>query len=87
LNREEGALGVFHSSGALKILNFPLHPLIALVFKLEYRGMNLFKITNSLIVEFTRASTGLKESKDFVLGWALYVPQLTSADMLHEGEV
>jgi hypothetical protein len=32
-----------HSSGALKILNFPLHPLISLIFKLEYR------------VEFTNA--------------------------------
>lgn len=36
LNREDG--GTFHSSGALKILNYPLHPLVALVFKLEYRG-------------------------------------------------
>ena len=62
LNREEGKNGVFHSSGALKVLNFPLHPLIALVFKLEYR------------VEFTRNSTGQRESKDFVLGWCLYVP-------------
>ena len=75
LNREEGKNGVFHSSGALKILNFPLHPLIALVFKLEYR------------VEFTRNSTAAKETKDFVLGWCLYVPQLNSAELLHEGEV
>lgn len=32
LNKEEG--GVFHSSGALKVLNFPMDPLIALIFKL-----------------------------------------------------
>jgi len=38
LNREEGKAGNFHSSGSLKVLNFPVHPLIALVFKLEYRG-------------------------------------------------
>ena len=59
----------------MKILGFPLHPLIGLVFKLEYR------------VEFTKASTGLKETKNFVLGWCLYVPQLTQADLIHEGEV
>jgi hypothetical protein len=38
LNREDGKSGIFHSSGALKVLNFPTHPLMALVFKLEYRG-------------------------------------------------
>lgn len=36
LNRE--LTGIIQSSGALKVLNFPIHPLIALVFKLEYRG-------------------------------------------------
>lgn len=75
LNREEGSQGTFHSSGALKILGFPLHPLIGLVFKLEYR------------VEFTKASTGIKEQRDFVLGWCLYVPQITQNELLHEGEV
>lgn len=45
LNREEG--GAFHASGALKILNFPLHPLIALVIKLEYRG----KILPNLLIK------------------------------------
>ena len=38
LNREEGMSGSYQSSGALKIINFPLDPLIALAFKLEYRG-------------------------------------------------
>jgi hypothetical protein len=38
LNKEEGPSGAYHSSGALKIINYPLHPLISLVFKLEYRG-------------------------------------------------
>ena len=37
LNRE--VTGVVQSSGALKILNFPLHPEVALVYKLEYRGI------------------------------------------------
>jgi len=36
LNRE--LTGIIQSSGALKVLNFPVHPLIGLVFKLEYRG-------------------------------------------------
>ena len=38
LNREEGKSGNFHSSGSLKVLNYPVHPGVALVFKLEYRG-------------------------------------------------
>jgi hypothetical protein len=29
----------------------------------------------------------MKETKNFVLGWCLYVPQLTQADLIHEGEV
>ena len=37
LNKEIN--GVVQSSGAIKILNFPMHPLINLVFKLEYRSM------------------------------------------------
>lgn len=74
LNRQEGTIGTFHSSGALKILNFPLHPLISLIFKLEYR------------VEFTNASTRTKETKDFVIGWCLYVPPI-SGECLVEGEI
>jgi len=74
LNRQEGTIGTFHSSGALKILNFPLHPLISLIFKLEYR------------VEFTNASTNQKETKDFVIGWCLYVPAISN-DFLVEGEI
>lgn len=41
MNREEGPAGNFHSSGALKILNFPMHNLVSLIFKLEYRGKQL----------------------------------------------
>lgn len=74
LNRQEGTIGTFHSSGALKILNFPLHPLISLVLKLEYR------------VEFTNTNTRAKETKDFVIGWCLYVPQIQN-DYLVDGEV
>jgi hypothetical protein len=74
LNRQEGTIGTFHSSGALKILNFPLHPLISLIFKLEYR------------VEFTNATTKAKETKDFVIGWCLYVPPV-SGESLIDGEV
>ena len=46
LNKEVGQSGIFHSSGALKVLNFPVHPLIALIFKLEYRGkfFNLYNL-------------------------------------------
>lgn len=36
LNKELS--GAIQSSGALKIVNFPIHPLIALIYKLEYRG-------------------------------------------------
>ena len=42
------------------------------------------------IVEFTQASTGQKETRDFVIGWCLYVPQLSSMGGkpdLREGEV
>ena len=74
LNRQEGTIGTFHSSGALKILNFPLHPLISLIFKLEYR------------VEFTNTNTRSKETRDFVIGWCLYVPPISN-DCLVDGEV
>jgi hypothetical protein len=70
--------GSFLSSGALKILNFPLDPLIGLVYKLEYR------------VELVNAETTLKESRDFVIGWCMYVPQVNKVgqrDELSEGEV
>ena len=39
---------------------------MALVFKLEYR------------LEFKNATSGAKETRDFVIGWCLYVPQLIS---------
>ena len=51
LNKELN--GVIQSSGAIKILNFPLHPLIGLIFKLEYRGtchlLTLHSIIRGLI--------------------------------------
>ena len=73
LNRE--ITGAVQSSGALKVVNFPIHPLIALVFKLEYR------------VKF-ETITGKSETKDFVLGWCCYVPRLEEAgDTIKDEEV
>ena len=57
--------GTFLSSGALKIMNFPIDPIIGLIFKLEYR------------VELHNAQTTLKETRDFVIGWCLYVPEVS----------
>lgn len=59
-------------------MNFPLDPLIGLIFKLEYR------------VEIVNATTTLKETRDFVIGWCLYVPAVSkigSREELKEGEV
>ena len=41
------------------------------------------------IVEFAEAATGKKETRDFVIGWCLYVPQISTlaGKQLREGEV
>jgi hypothetical protein len=62
LNKEIN--GVIQSSGAIKILNFPLHPLISLIFKLEYRVSYM-------------GESGKIESKDYTIGWCAHVPSLT----------
>lgn len=47
LNKELN--GIIQSSGAIKVLNYPLHPMISLIFKLEYRGNVIFNNVHSAI--------------------------------------
>lgn len=57
------ANGQIHTTGSLKISEFILHPMVSLVFKLEYK------------VQITEKST-TERQQDFVLGWCHYIPTL-----------
>ena len=67
------AKGNIQSSGSLKILDFAMHEMVALIIKLQYR----VKITDP--IDGSRM-------QDFVIGHAIYMPNLTKEGNLHEIE-
>jgi len=56
--------GKIEATGSMKILDFALHSLIALIFKLEYQVP--YKTVDNV-----------EKVQTFVLGECLYIPQLT----------
>jgi len=58
--------GGIQSTGAMRILSYPMHPQTSLIFTLSYR------------VKFEREK-GIAQTRDFIVGWSFQVPSL--ADM------
>lgn len=65
--------GQIQTSGSIKILDFCMHPLIALLFKLEYR------VT-------LKYANGSERIHDYILGYCIHLPALLSsnADILQQ---
>lgn len=66
--------GVAKSTGSLTIKNFLSHPLIALVFRIEYKAV----IPNG---------TNGMEAQNFTLGWNYHLPNFNVAGEVQDEEI